>query len=264
MYEFDDEGESRRRWPLLLVAVALAAAGWFVVRPWATDDEASSAATTTTVSAATTEPPVETTAAPATTPTTAAPTVPDGPLYPTMPDGTPQPVIATFGVDTVTLDGQVPSQEALDKLAGLALANSRDPENTTLVNNLTINPFIPPSVGVRVIELTSTRFPEGSATVELAHAAEFNRIVAIMDLFPTITALVIGHSDQRGSEDSNLELSARRAAAVVDYIASQGIDRARLSSRAVGEADLLTLADDDTALELNRRTEFVIYGLLLV
>jgi outer membrane protein OmpA-like peptidoglycan-associated protein len=42
-----------------------------------------------------------------------------------------------------------------------------------------------------------------------------------------------------------------------------GIDASRLSSRAVGESDLLSLNDDETALELNRRTEFVIYGTLL-
>jgi hypothetical protein len=31
----------------------------------------------------------------------------------------------------------------------------------------------------------------------------------------------------------------------------------------VGEADLLTLNNDDAALALNRRTEFVFYGLLI-
>ena len=41
-----------------------------------------------------------------------------------------------------------------------------------------------------------------------------------------------------------------------------GINPERLSSRAVGDTDLLTLNDDAASLALNRRTEFVLYGLL--
>ena len=46
-------------------------------------------------------------------------------------------------------------------------------------------------------------------------------------------------------------------------MAGLGITPSRLSSRAVGEADLLTLNNDAAALALNRRTEFVFYGLLM-
>jgi outer membrane protein OmpA-like peptidoglycan-associated protein len=47
------------------------------------------------------------------------------------------------------------------------------------------------------------------------------------------------------------------------YLTGRGIAPSRLSSRAVGEADLLSLEDNDSALALNRRTEFVFFGLLL-
>ena len=121
---------------------------------------------------------------------------------------------------------------------------------------------MPRDVGVRVVELTSARFPDGSATVTLEQADELNRVVTVMNLLPNITALVIGHADQRGNEVSNYVLSKQRADAVVAYMVSQGIDPARLSSRAVGENDLLTLNDDAAALALNKRTEFVLTGLL--
>ena len=58
-------------------------------------------------------------------------------------------------------------------------------------------------------------------------------------------------------------LAQRRADAVVAYLASLGIDGSRLSARSVGEADLLTVDDDEASLALNRRTEFIIYGLLV-
>ena len=232
------------------------------------DCRAQAATTTTAPSATTTASPttaLPTTAPPTTAPPSTAPpsTAPGAVPYTTLPDGSPQPVNATFDVGRVTLDGAVPDQAAVDRLAGLALANSRDPANTTLVNNLIINPAVPQGVGVRVLELTSTRFPEGSSEVLLEHAAELNRVVNVMNLLPKVSVLVIGHADQRGNDLQNFAISEARADAVVIYMASQGVDPSRMSSRAVGEADLLSINNDAASLALNRRTEFVLYGLLI-
>jgi len=184
-------------------------------------------------------------------------------VHPTLPDGTPQPVLAVFDVNKVTLSGFVPSQEASDRLAALALANARTPDTTTVVNFLQIDPTVPISVGVRVVELTSARFPEGSAEVLGFHGLELERVATVMKLLPNVTALVIGHADQIGSDAANFKLSEARAAAVVSYLVGAGVQANRLSSRAVGETDLLTLNSDAAALALNRRTEFVLYGLLI-
>ena len=221
-------------------------------------------APTTTRATTTTEAPT-TTRAPTTTqaPTTTAPPRQQQPkTYDTLPDGTPVPVVAIFDVDQITITGAVPDQAAKERLQALALANAK-PGQGNVANFLTINPDVPRNVGVRVVELTSARFPTGSAEVLPAQAAELDRVVSIMNALPNITALVIGHSDQRGGEEANYELSAERADSVVNYLASKGVDPARLSSRAVGEEDLLTLNNDDAALALNRRTEFTFYGLLI-
>jgi outer membrane protein OmpA-like peptidoglycan-associated protein len=181
--------------------------------------------------------------------------------YPTLPDGSPTPVLAIFDTDTITLSGTVPSQAAADRLAQLALANSKTP--ASLVEFLAINPDVPANVGVRVIEMNSSRFPAGSAEVLPDHGQELDRIGAVMNALPNTTVLVIGHADQRGSDTANFVISEDRARAVVSHLVKYGIEGSRLSSRAVGESDLLSLNDDETALELNRRTEFVIYGALL-
>jgi OmpA-OmpF porin, OOP family len=182
--------------------------------------------------------------------------------YDTLADGSPVPVLALFDVNQITLTGAVPDEAAKARLQALALANAK-PGQGNIANFLTINSDVPKNVGVRVVELTSARFPAGSAEVMPAHGQELDRVVSIMNALPNITALVIGHSDQRGDEATNFELSAGRAASVLDYLAAHGVDPSRLSSRAVGEADLLTLNNDDAALALNRRTEFVFYGLLI-
>ena len=88
-------------------------------------------------------------------------------------------------------------------------------------------------------------------------------VAGIMTAFPNVTVVVVGHADQRGSDTTNLVLGQQRADAVVAYLASRGIEGSRLAARSVGEADLLTVDDDEASLALNRRTEFIIYGLLV-
>jgi outer membrane protein OmpA-like peptidoglycan-associated protein len=206
---------------------------------------------------------------PAPTESTPMPTEPPAPAtsavtdagYPTSADGAPLPLIVTYDTDTITVTGYVPSQAAKDRVGLLATANSKT--DARLENNLVVNEDVPIGVGIRVIELDSARFPEGSAELLPAHAAEFERVASVMHALPNVTVLVIGHADQRGDEVSNQAISAERAEAVVDFLTYLGVSPTRLASRAVGEADLLTLADDNTALALNRRTEFVFYGVLV-
>ncbi len=180
---------------------------------------------------------------------------------PTLPDGSWPPILAVFDVDQVTVSGWVPSQAASERLSALGTANSKT--GAPVQNNTVVDPRVPANVGVRVVELTSTRFPPGSAVVMPEHAAELNRVVNIMNALPNITMTVIGHADQRGTSDDNLKLSRQRAQAVVDYLVSQGINAERLASKAVGADEPLTQDTSEAAYALNRRTEFVFYGLLV-
>lgn len=182
--------------------------------------------------------------------------------YPTSPDGAPLPLLVVFDTETITISGQVPSQAAKDRLTALAKANSQFPD-AEVIDNMVINPAVPISVGARVIELNSARFPAGTADILPDHARELDRVVSIMNALPNISVLVIGHADQRGDDVANFAISDARARAVVNYLIYLGISPARLASRAAGESDLLTLGDDDASLALNRRTEFIFGGLLI-
>ena len=229
-----------------------------------TDADASEStdAPTTTARPETTAP--STSAAPTTaapTPTSAAPVTPAAPEYPVLADGSPAPVVAIFGYDQITITGAVPDQAAVDRLAALAIANSKFA--VPVANFLTINPNVPRTVPVRVVELTSTRFPENSAEILPEHALELDRVVSIMHALPHISVVVVGHADARGDELRNFAISDERARAVFNHLVAGGISPSRIASRAVGEEDLLTLNNDDAANELNRRTEVIFTGLLV-
>jgi outer membrane protein OmpA-like peptidoglycan-associated protein len=68
--------------------------------------------------------------------------------------------------------------------------------------------------------------------------------------------LINGHTDSKGAEDYNQELSQRRANAVVQYLVAQhDIDPQRLKAIGFGETALKDLSDGESAI--NRRVEIV-------
>jgi outer membrane protein OmpA-like peptidoglycan-associated protein len=69
---------------------------------------------------------------------------------------------------------------------------------------------------------------------------------------------VQGHTDERGGHAYNVDLSSRRAAAVVVYLTSHGVDAARLTSQGYGETQPVDRSHNELAWAKNRRVEFVI------
>ena len=64
-----------------------------------------------------------------------------------------------------------------------------------------------------------------------------------------------GHCDERGSSEHNLNLGQRRADAVKRYLVDQGIPMSRLMTVSFGESKPIVFGHDETAWQMNRRTE---------
>jgi outer membrane protein OmpA-like peptidoglycan-associated protein len=75
---------------------------------------------------------------------------------------------------------------------------------------------------------------------------------------PNAQIVIEGHSDGKGSKTYNLELSARRAEAVRNYLVTQGIASNRISSQGLGFSH--PISDNKTAegRANNRRVEIVV------
>lgn len=65
-----------------------------------------------------------------------------------------------------------------------------------------------------------------------------------------------GHTDARGGDTYNLELSLKRAESARKYLLSHAIARERLKVRGFGEAKPLDPAESEEAYQVNRRVEF--------
>lgn len=82
-------------------------------------------------------------------------------------------------------------------------------------------------------------------------------VAQVLRDFPEMTVEIQGHTDNRGSDRSNMRLSSRRAEAVRDYLVSRGIVVSRLTSRGYGETRPIETNRTAEGRASNRRVEFV-------
>ncbi|MEM9861187.1 MAG: OmpA family protein [Myxococcota bacterium] len=85
-----------------------------------------------------------------------------------------------------------------------------------------------------------------------------NNVATVINNHPEIELIrVEGHTDDRGDDDYNLELSQRRAQAVVNYLVRRGrVDESRLRARGFGETNPIETNDSREGRAANRRVEF--------
>jgi OOP family OmpA-OmpF porin len=76
--------------------------------------------------------------------------------------------------------------------------------------------------------------------------------IATLKRYPDINIEVAGHTDSRGSDAYNLDLSARRAATVLKYLLDGGVANA-LTSRGYGERQPVASNNTDAGRQENRR-----------
>lgn len=82
-------------------------------------------------------------------------------------------------------------------------------------------------------------------------------VVEVMQRLPDIKIEVQGHTDNKGGKDYNKKLSDRRAASVMKYLVSHGVDAARLRSHGYGMERPIVPNDSEQNRALNRRVQFV-------
>ena len=90
-------------------------------------------------------------------------------------------------------------------------------------------------------------------------ATELNKVVQLLKDYPSMEIELSSHTDSRGNDDYNLQLSQKRAESAVAYIVSQGVDNQRITAKGYGETNLVNDCVNGATCEeeehqLNRRT----------
>lgn len=115
----------------------------------------------------------------------------------------------------------------------------------------------PIQAGVKV-QLYNIFFKFGQATLEPESYFELDRMIGVMNQYPTMAIEVQGHTDNVGSEEANLRLSQQRADTVRDYFIIKKIATERVKSAGFGESKPIASNATTEGQAKNRRVEFEI------
>lgn len=112
-----------------------------------------------------------------------------------------------------------------------------------------------------IFDLPNVYFEYGSTSLIPAAQADLDKVAQVMKSFPDIQIEISAHTDCRGSSEFNMQLSAERAGACVDYLAWKGVDIKHIIAIGYGEekirnkcVDYVPCTEEEHAI--NRRTEF--------
>jgi outer membrane protein OmpA-like peptidoglycan-associated protein len=101
-------------------------------------------------------------------------------------------------------------------------------------------------------------FDTDSAEVKPGFNSEINRVSEVLKQYPATVIRVEGHTDSRGSDAYNMDLSKRRSEAVKNLLVQRGIESNRIEIIAFGETMPVATNDTEAGRQKNRRVEIKI------
>ncbi|MCY1239244.1 peptidoglycan-associated lipoprotein [compost metagenome] len=111
------------------------------------------------------------------------------------------------------------------------------------------------------IVLKEIFFEFNKSNITQEGAFELDKLVQVMKNNDQLVIMVKSHTDNRGSDEYNMNLSDRRAKSTVQYVISKGIDKSRISGKGYGESEPKVDCKENCTEEQhaqNRRSEFLI------
>jgi len=102
-------------------------------------------------------------------------------------------------------------------------------------------------------------FDYDKALIRPESALELDKLITVLKENPELNIQIVSHTDERGSEAYNMELSVKRAKNTMDYLVEYGIDASRLSAEGKGKSEPINECNEgctDEEHEENRRSEF--------
>ena len=146
---------------------------------------------------------------------------------------------------------------ALGTIAGLGVGAYMDKQEAELRRKLagTGVRIVREGNDIRLVMPSDITFDVDRADIKPRFFRTLNAVAIVLNAYPETDILIAGHTDSTGSDAYNQRLSEARAASVMHYLVSQGVDPRRIDARGFGER--YPIADNRTeqGRALNRRVE---------
>ena len=149
---------------------------------------------------------------------------------------------------------------AVGGAAGGVIGNKMDKQAQKIEQVLPGAEVVRTEEGINLIldESSKVTFEYNKSSLTATAKSNLDKLVEVFNEYPDTNLLVVGHTDNVGSQSYNKPLSEQRAKAVRDYLVSKGISASRLTFAGKGLEE--PIADNNTAdgRAANRRVEVAI------
>ena len=101
-------------------------------------------------------------------------------------------------------------------------------------------------------------FQKGSYRLQPEARTILQRKADFLKEYPQVSVIIEGHTNERGSRETNIAFGDRRAGAVKSFLIKEGIDRSRLIAVSFGKERPVDTGSSENARAKNRRVHFVV------
>lgn len=140
---------------------------------------------------------------------------------------------------------------------------NNDQDGDGVINNLDKCPNTTAGVKVNSEGCVETinlniNFDNNSAEIKDVYNSKITEFANLLKTNPSMTAVIEAHTDSKGSDAYNLNLSNKRANSVVNSLKNYGIESSRLKAIGYGEAQPIATNDTEIGKAKNRRVTALI------
>jgi len=111
-----------------------------------------------------------------------------------------------------------------------------------------------------IVNMSDVLFDTGKFSLRPLAREKLAKVAGIVSGHPGLRLEIEGHTDSVGGDDYNQTLSENRGSSVRDYLTSEGMAQASVTSRGFGKTQPVATNDTVPGRQLNRRVELVISG----
>ncbi len=144
--------------------------------------------------------------------------------------------------------------------AGAVIGHQMDQQAKEIDNNVPGATVERVGEGIQVTFDSGLLFDFDSDRVRSDAAVNLNELAASLIRNPDSDVLIVGHTDSRGEDAYNMNLSQRRANSASAYLQSRGVPASRIRTSGRGETEPVASNDSEAGMQANRRVEVAIYA----
>lgn len=144
--------------------------------------------------------------------------------------------------------------------AGAIIGSQMDKQAEELENELENAEITRVGEGIVVTFDTGLLFDFDSAELSSPARKNLSELAKSVVKYENTDLLIVGHTDNVGTEEYNHGLSNRRADSAAEYLFAEGIQPSRVSTMGKGENDPIASNETEEGRSQNRRVEVVIYA----